>query len=215
MKEKMVIWGASGHARVVAEIVRLNGKYGIYGFLDDLNPRRHNTTFCGSRILGGREQLDQIQKSGIRHLILGFGDCQARLKLSEFVREEKGFDLVTAIHPNATVASDAQVGVGTVIAAGAVASSASRIGENVIINTCASIDHECEIQDGVHISPGAHLGGRVVVGRGTWIGIGATVKDEVRIGENSLVGAGAAVLEDLPPNVVAYGSPARVIKTNE
>jgi acetyltransferase EpsM len=106
MKDKMVIWGASGHARVVAEIVRLNGKYNICGFLDDLNPQRRNTTFCGSRILGGREQLDQVQQKGIRHLILGFGDCQARLKLSQFVREEKRFDLVTAIHPNATVASD-------------------------------------------------------------------------------------------------------------
>ena len=90
MKNKLVIWGASGHARVVAEIVRLNGKYEICGFLDDLNHQRRNKTFCGSRILGGHEQLDRIQQEGIRHLILGFGDCKARLKLSEFAGGREG-----------------------------------------------------------------------------------------------------------------------------
>ena len=209
MKRKLVIWGASGHARVVAEIIRLNGEYDIVGFLDDVNPQRHKTAFCGSRILGGREQLDHMRANGVRHLIFAFGDCQARLRLSEFVRAEKGFNLAIAIHPRATVAEDARVGNGTVIAAGAVASAASRIGENVIINTCSSIDHECEIQDGAHISPGAHLGGKVTVGRGTWIGIGAIVKDGVQIGRNSQVGAGSIVLEDIPDNVIAFGAPAK------
>jgi len=210
MRRKLVIWGASGHARVVAEIVRLNGDYEITGFLDDVNPSRQNTQFCGATILGGKEQLDLLARAGVQHLIFGFGDCKAKLRLSNFVREKKSFRLATAIHPSATVASDVEVGAGTVIAAGAVASAASKIGENAIINTCASIDHECEIEEGVHISPGAHLGGRVTVGRATWVGIGAIVKDNVRIGANSIVGAGALVLEDIPESVVAYGSPAKV-----
>jgi len=209
--EKLVIWGASGHALVVADIIRSRGEYEIVGFLDDVNPERHGTEFCGAPVLGGQEQLDVLKRMGVNHLIFGFGDCEARLRLSELVRA-KEFCLATAIHPHAIVATDVPVGRGTVVAAGAVVNPGSRIGENVIINTCASIDHECVIEEGVHICPGVHLGGRVIVGRGAWIGIGATIKDRVRIGARSLIGAGSLVLNDIPDDVVAYGVPAKVMK---
>ncbi len=208
---KLVIWGASGHARVVADIVRLRGDYELVGFLDDVNPDRRNTGFCGAQILGGHEQLDRLMRAEVKTLIIGIGDCQARLNLSRSAREKK-FHLATAIHPSATVARDVEIGVGTVVAAGAVASAASKIGENAIVNTCASVDHECKIEEGVHIAPGARLASQVTVGRASWIGIGAIVKERVRIGRNSIVGAGAVVLDDVPDNVVAYGSPAKVVR---
>jgi len=214
MKQKLVIWGASGHAMVVADIIRLRGDYEIVGFLDDVNPERHNTEFFGAPVLGGQEQLDILQRKGVKNLILGFGDCQARLRLSELVRA-MGFYLPTAIHPQAIVATSVSIGPGTVIAAGAVVNPGSKVGENVIINTCASVDHECVVEDGVHICPGVHLGGRVTVGRGALIGIGATVRDRVRIGASSIIGAGAVVLDDIPDDVVAYGIPAKVIKSND
>ena len=212
MNRTLVIWGASGHATVVADIVRLQGEFALIGFIDDLHPARHNTTFCGARILGGREQLDILRGQGVEYIILGFGDCEARLELSELVRK-KGFRLASAIHPGATVAADVPIGDGSVITAGAVVNPGSKIGENVIVNTCASVDHECVIEDGVHISPGVHLGGRVKVGRGAWIGIGATVKDRVSIGARSVIGAGAVVIDDIPDDIVAHGVPATVSKS--
>jgi len=211
MDQKLVIWGAAGHALVVADIIRLRGEFEIAGFLDDVDPTRAGTEFFGSSVLGGREQLESLKLQGINNLTFGIGNCAARLKLSGLARE-KGFRFIAAVHPQAVVAGDAEVGPGTMIAAGAVINSGTRIGENAIINTSASIDHECVIEDAAHISPGVHLAGKVSVGRGAWVGIGATVVDGVKIGAGAMVGAGAVVLEDIPDGMLAFGVPARVIK---
>ena len=211
MTSKLLIWGASGHALVVADIIRLQGIYKTVGFLDSVTPQRQDENFCGVPILGGEEQLDACKEKGIDYIIFGFGDCQARLKLSK-IACKKGFSLATAIHPSATIAADATIAPGTVIAAGAVVNSEAKIGQNVIVNTCASVDHECALAEGVHICPGVRLAGRVKVGRAAWIGIGATVIDRVRIGINTIIGAGAVVINDIPDNVVAYGIPAKVIR---
>src|SRR5437870_4765738 len=124
MQQKLVIWGASGHALVVADAVRLSGEYEIVGFIDDVNPERAGAQFGGATILGAREQLDVLLREGVNNLIFGFGDCQARLELSGLARE-KGFQLATAIHPKAVVAADVSVGRGTLIAAGAVVNAAA------------------------------------------------------------------------------------------
>ena len=207
--DKVVVWGTSGHALVVVDILRLQAKYDVVGFLDNIHPDRYGAFFCNAPILGGYEQLDQLYTQGVSHVIFGFGDNRARLELSKEVIA-RGFRLATAIHPAATVASDVSLGIGTVVVAGAIINPATRIGANVIINTCASVDHECIIEDGAHIGPGTRLGGRVTIKRGAWLGIGATVKDRVTIGAGTTVGAGAVVIGDLPANVVAYGVPARV-----
>ncbi len=210
MKEKLIIWGASGHALVVADIVRLESKDQIVGLLDDLRPARAGSEFHGYTILGGSDQLERLHNDGVTACILGFGNCGARLRLSDLVRGY-GFSLATAIHPGAIVAADIPVGPGSVIVAGSVVNPAAEIGGNVIINTCASVDHECVIEDGVHIAPGVHLAARVEVGRGSWVGIGSVVKEGVHIGRGSMIGAGSVVLSDIPDGVLAYGTPAKVI----
>lgn len=201
MAHRIVIWGASGHALVVADILRLSGMYEIVGLLDDADPRR-------DFVIGGREQLDRLRNDGVEWLIIGVGDCAARMKLAA-VAVEKGFSLATAIHPRAIVAAGVEIGPGTVVAAGAVINPGSRIGANVIINTSASVDHECVIEDGAHVGPGVNLGGKVTVGSGSWIGIGATVKDGIVIGARSIVGAGAVVLRNVPDQTVVFGVPAK------
>jgi len=188
-KEKVMIWGAGGHSLVVADILREMGCFEI----------------CG-HIVGSREQLASLDPDV--KLIIAIGDCDARSRLAGLAGEA-GFDLVTAIHPMATVARDTEIGEGTVIAAGAVVNSGSRIGRNVIINTCASVDHECLVEDGAHICPGARLAGNVRIGRGTKVGIGASVIERIKIGTHSIIGAGAVVVKDVPDNAVAYGVPAR------
>jgi len=204
MAHRIVIWGASGHALVVADILRLSGMYEIAGFVDDVDPRRHDTSFHGVPVMS-REQLFQ---SGVEFLIVGVGDCASRMKLAE-VACERGFTLATAIHPRAVVAADVEIGPGTVVAAGAVINPGSRIGANAIVNTSASVDHECVIEDGAHVGPGANLGGNVRVGSGSWIGIGATIINGIVIGERSIVGAGAVVLRDVAAETVVFGVPAK------
>lgn len=210
-RKKIVIWGASGHASVVANIVELNGLYEIFGFLDDFDPRRRDAIFCGAPILGGREVLSKLFDEGVRNIIMGFGDCLARIELSDFA-VRRGFSVANAIHPSAVIAASATIGDGIVVVGGAVINPGAKIGNNVIVNTCASVDHDCIIGDGAHICPGARLAGRVEVGKASWIGIGATVVDGVRIGEQSVIGAGSVVLRDIPSHVTAYGVPAKVVE---
>jgi UDP-N-acetylbacillosamine N-acetyltransferase len=207
----IVIWGTSGHARVVADILRQTNAYRIHGFLDNVNPGLRGSSFLGAPVLGGTEALDTLLAIGVRHLILAFGDCRARLRLSAQI-QRSGFELGEAIHPRAVIASDVQVAPGAVIAAGAVVNPGSILGESVIINTLASVDHECVIGNGAHISPGVNLAGRVTVGMGTWIGIGAKIIDGIKVGNGAMIGAGAVVTSDIPDHVLAFGVPARVIR---
>lgn len=204
----LAIWGASGHAKVVLDIVRCQGLYQFIGFLDDLNPGRHGTEFCGAPILGGKDQLPRLLEQKI-DILLGFGNCRMRLDLTNHL-QSLGFLLPVAIHPHAVIAEDVLIGAGTVVAAGVVLNSGSKIGKSVIINTSASVDHDCIIHDAVHICPGVHIAGHVVVGQATQIGIGASVVDRIHVGSNSMVGAGAVVVKDIPSGVIAYGVPANV-----
>jgi UDP-N-acetylbacillosamine N-acetyltransferase len=214
MLKKIVIWGASSHAMVVADIIKQNKTCQLIGFLDDVNTERHHTLFCGLPILGGREQLDELKAKGIDNVIIGIGDCHVRLSLAELVRAH-GLNLQTVVHPRSVIADDVTIGDGTVVVAGAVINTGSKIGENVIINTMASVDHECTVEDGVHLCPGVHVAGRVTIGRASQLSIGAVVKDRIRIGAGSIIGAGAVVIRDIPDGVVAYGTPAKIIKRIE
>jgi len=210
--QKVVIWGAGGHAKVVADALRQQGGWNVVGFLDDAAPHHRGESFCGATVLGGREALANLRRDGVTHAFLAIGNCAARLELMAVV-EAAGYELATAIHPRAVVAPDVAVGAGTVVAAGAVINPAARVGRSVIVNTCASVDHDCVIGDAAHVCPGVRLAGCVTVGRAAWVGIGATVIQNVTIGEGATVGAGAVVLKDVPAGAVAYGVPARVVTT--
>jgi sugar O-acyltransferase (sialic acid O-acetyltransferase NeuD family) len=171
---KLVIWGAGGHAKVVADIMSLRGEYVIAGFLDDVAPGSNPRKFLGAPLYHGLGDLDRFHGTDVRFLILALCDCCARLALSEITRA-RGWWFPTAVHPSAVIANSAAIGAGTVVAAGAVVNPEVRMGEHVIVNISASIDHECVIGDAAHIGPGAHLAGRVTVGRAAAIGIGASV----------------------------------------
>ena len=211
MRPKVVIWGASGQAMVVADIVRLRGELELVGFLDDVSPERAGTTFCQAPILGGREQLDRLLEDGVRFLILGFGKSAARLALAELARS-RGYQLATAIHPQAIVAAGVRIGAGTVIKAGAVVDPGVTIGEQVILGSCTSVGHGSVIEDGVRVNAGARVSGNVTIRQATMIGVGVAISERVRVGRYSLIGAGAVVVRDIPDRVVAYGVPARVMR---
>jgi acetyltransferase EpsM len=199
---------------VVADIVRLAGLYEVAGFLDDRRPERDGTSFRGRRVFGGPGHLERLRAGGVTHALLAFGDCEARLQRARDLLD-RGFALATAVHPRAVVAEDVEVGPGTVVAAGAVLNPGARLGANVIVNTGSCVDHECDIHDGAHLCPRTVLAGRVTVGRAAWVGVGAVVREGLTIGAGSVIGAGAVVLRDVPERVVAYGVPARVVRTTD
>jgi sugar O-acyltransferase (sialic acid O-acetyltransferase NeuD family) len=211
--EPIIIWGAAGHARVVADIIRRDGELRVAGFIDDAHPERAGEWFEGARILGGREALGAARAEGVSHLIVAFGNCDGRAEAARFA-VESGFVLTIAVHPSAVIAASAKIGAGTVIAANVVVNPGTTIGENVILNTSCSVDHDCAVGNLAHIAPGARLAGNVRVGNASWIGIGAVVSDGLSIGARSVIGAGAVVVSDIPDGVVAYGVPARVMRSN-
>ena len=208
-----VIWGASGHAKVAADILSLIPEYRLAGFVDDVNAARHEESFFDSTVLAGNKDklIENLWNQGVRHALIGIGDNKARLELAELLTAE-GFQLIKAVHPSAIIGSDVTVGEGTLIAAGAVINAATKIGKCAIVNTCASVDHDCVISDGVHIGPGCRVAGGVTVGKYAWLGIGATVIDKRSIGEDSIVGAGAVVIRDVPDAMVVAGVPARTLR---
>ncbi len=212
-KKPIIIYGASGHSKVVADIVNLEKNYSVFGYIDDFDKANHGAEFFGSRIVGGRNDLLRLRKEkNLESVIIAFGDNKKRLDLLKYLKKE-GFNIVRACHPKSIVADDVQIGCGSVIAAGAIVNSASFVGQGVIINTGATVDHDCFINDGAHISPGCHLAGNVSVGKCTWVGIGSVVKENIMIGDNCIIGAGSVVLENIPNNTLAYGSPAINIKS--
>lgn len=199
----LVIWGAGGHALVVADLARLNG-YTVRGFLDDTTPARWGTPWGRSRILPGA--LEDHEPGAV---LVAIGNNAARLRLAARAIAA-GWACPTLVHPRAIIADGVTLGPGTVVMAGAIVNPAAGIGAHVILNTACTVDHECRIGDGAHLSPGVHLAGGVTVGPAAWIGIGATVSDHRTIGAGAQIGAGAVVVRDIPPAVLAYGVPARV-----
>ncbi len=207
-----VIIGAGGHGKVVLDVLQCEGKHRVVGFLD-ADAQLHGTTVAGIPVIGGINQLLRLKQQKVRGAIIAIGDNRVR---QQYAREavEAGLDLLTAIHPSATVARSATVGNNVLIAAKAVVCPDARIGNSVIINTAAVVDHECVIEDAVHVAPGAMLAGRVRIEESAFIGMGACIIQCLTVGARTVVGAGAVVRADLPADVVAVGVPARIIKQN-
>jgi sugar O-acyltransferase (sialic acid O-acetyltransferase NeuD family) len=207
--DTVLIYGASGHGKVIIDIIEKEGKYKIAGLLDD-NSAMHGKDFCRYSVIGGFDNLTKKISAGHK-LILAVGDNKSRKKLCERVKP-LGYELICAIHPSVQVGKDVLIDSGTAVMANVAINSGTRIGENVILNTGATVDHDCIIGDYVHISPGAHLGGNVEIGDLTHIGIGVSIIPNIKIGEEVVIGAGTVVVEDIPNNVTAVGVPAKVIK---
>jgi UDP-N-acetylbacillosamine N-acetyltransferase len=204
---RAVVWGASGHARVVADAARLTGAWEIVGFIDEVAPEREGSPFAGGIVLGGSDVLRTERAARADHVLLGVGSNSARLRIADVV-EAQGLALGVVIHPRAVVASDVVLGDGVFIAAGAVINPGATIGRAVIVNTNAVVEHDCQVDEGAHVAPGALLAGGVSIGRLSTVGIGAIVKEKLSIGAETLVGAGSVVVRPLGSRLVAYGIPA-------
>ncbi len=203
----MLIYGAGGHGRVVADILEHQGDCDIPGFLDDAHDLWGETMFSYP-ILGG---LDLLARTDLRrHLIIvAVGDNAKRRTLVRAIAA-LGYSFTNAVHPSCRFGRGVTIGIGAVLMPNAVANAGAVIGAHTILNTAATVDHDCHIGDYVHICPGAHLAGGVVVSDGAQIGIGASVLPGVHIGRGSVIGAGSVVLKDVPDESISVGVPAKI-----
>lgn len=201
MVKDVVLIGAGGHAKVIADIVLKSGDK-LVGFLDDNAEKQGSEIFKGYKVIG---TISDVNKYSDCYFVIAIGDNKTRARIAEKLVVK----YYTAIHPNAVVADTVKVGEGTVIMAGAVINPDTIIGRHCIINTACSIDHDNHIDDYAHISPGAHLAGSVSVGNNSWICAGAIIINNISIINDIIVGAGATVLSDINEPGIYIGTPAK------
>jgi sugar O-acyltransferase (sialic acid O-acetyltransferase NeuD family) len=204
---QVVLFGASEHARVVADIARCAGCEVVAVVDDD----RDKSVLAGLPIV--HDVAQALRRHEAARWCVGIGDNQTRQQVVErLLAMQPNLTFINLTHPRAVIADDAQVAEGTVIMAGAVVNPGSRIGRHCIVNTGACIDHDNVLEDFSSVAPGVVTGGNVRIGRASAVCIGACVRHGVAIGSNTVVGAGAVVLRDLPPSCVAYGVPCQVVR---
>lgn len=207
--KRLVLLGAGGHARVVADTACALGRWREIVCLDDRFPELVSNLVWP--VIGRCEDFEQLCDSKEDDLIVAIGHSRTRLNWTRRVLE-KDFSSPDVVHPRSWVSSLATLEAGTVVFAGAVVNAGARLGLACVVNTGATIDHDCVLGDAVHVCPGAHIGGEVAVGDGSWIGIGSAVRHCIAIGRDVTIGAGAAVICDVPDGLTVVGVPGKPLK---
>ena len=206
MAEEVIIIGAGGHAKVIADIVVKNNDI-LLGFLDD-NIEKGKNVISNYKVLGKITECQELSANNKNtKYIIGIGNNLTRMQIT---KKYPTLQYYTAIHPNASIGLDVNIGLGTAIMANACINSNAVIGKHCIINTGAIVEHDNLLEDFVHVSPNAALAGNVKIGSNSHVGIGATVKNNIIICEDIIIGAGAVVVKDIKESGMTFiGIPAQ------
>ena len=202
MKKKLVLIGANGHGKVVADMAIKNG-YEIKGFLDDNESIKSVWEFP---VLGKIDNAQNYKDEAA--FVVSIGNAQVRKRVHTYLLQNN-CDIVTLVHPHAILGINVTLGRGSVVMAGAVINPDTVFGEGCLINTGATVDHDCKLEDYVHIAVGAHVAGTVEIGQETWVGAGAVVKNNVTVCGKCMIGAGAVVVKNIQEIGTYVGVPAR------
>lgn len=205
MSRALLVIGAGGHGRVVADAALATQTWDDVAFIDDQFEQMRPV--LGLPLLGSVESLSKLRPN-YSAVVVAIGAASERLRVIEHSRS-LGFDLPVIIHPTASVSRFAILKEGCVVCAQAVVNAGAVLEVGCIVNTASSVDHDCHLESGVHVCPGARLAGGVRVGSGAWIGIGSCVRQSIVIGSGATVGAGAVVVADVAAGVTVMGNPAR------
>jgi acetyltransferase EpsM len=199
----MYLYGASGHCKVIIDIINESKEFAIEGIFDD-NPKFD--ILFNIPVLKAQEMHSFEDKQ----LIVSIGDNNIRRRIVKNITAI----YKTALHPKAIISIYSKIESGTVVMAGAIINPDVIIGKHCIINTGAIIEHDCLLEDFVHVAPRAALAGGIYIGEGTQIGIGASLIQGIKIGKWVTIGAGSVIINDVPDYAVIVGNPGRIIKYN-
>ncbi|MBK8547852.1 MAG: acetyltransferase [Saprospiraceae bacterium] len=208
MKSKVFLFGYSGHARVVCDILLSQG-YDLAGYFTE-SPVENNTyelLYCGFE-----EELSSLAIIEKHSYFVAVGSNSIRKKISVTLFNQKGMYPCNAIAISAILSPKIRIGYGVMAGPASVINSGSTIGNGVICNTACIIEHECNIGDYVHVAPGAILCGNVTVGENSFIGAGSVIKEGIIIGKNVTIGAGTVVLQNIEDGKTVVGNPQRIIR---
>ncbi|SFT14149.1 sugar O-acyltransferase, sialic acid O-acetyltransferase NeuD family [Zhouia amylolytica] len=213
--KNIIIVGASGHAKVIIDIIELQEEFNIVGLIDSFKPV--GTEVCGYEIIGTENDLPRlIDTLNLTGGIIAIGDNYTRKQMADKIKiSNPEFSFYSAIHPNATIGKGVSIGNGSVVVAGAIINADSTIGDFCIVNTNASVGHECIMKDYSSMAPGSTLGGNSNVGLCTSVCLGANIIHGIDIGSHCIIGAGSTVVKPVEDLVMVYGVPGRVIKNLE
>lgn len=193
------IYGASGHGKVVADIIRCCG-HTLAGWIDD-KPSANTLSW---------DQFCSLHPNGT--IALGIGKNISRECIAKKV-SESGYSIAILIHPSAIISDSAVIKKGSVVMPLAIINADTVIGEGCIVNSGAIVEHDCILENYVHISPNATIAGGVHIKNNTHVGIGSTIIQNITIGSNTVIAAGSVVIKDVSDNVLAAGIPALIKKT--
>ena len=199
------LFGASGHAKVIADIIISIKDYDIIGVFDD---NKNFKSFQNIPFLGKLKPGSKILNQG--EFIIAIGNNKTRKQIVKKLKTT----YFTAVHAKSSVSKYSQLGEGTVVMSNATVNSNTQIGNHCIINTSSVVEHDCKIGDFVHISPNATITGGVKIGEGTHVGAGAVIIPNITIGKWCVIGAGSVVIENIPDLTKVVGNPARIIKNS-
>lgn len=202
MATKITLFGASGHGKVILDILQEAGEE-IHVLYDDHPKQSH---LLGVPVLHSSQRIPNSSEV----ILISIGNNKVRKRLSM----ELNGRFTKAIHPSAIISKHSSIGEGSVVMAGVKINPDAEIGKHCILNTGALIEHDCHIGDFAHISPGVSLAGNVSIGEGTHVGIGAAVIQGINIGKWATIGAGAVIINNIPDYAVVVGNPGKVIKFN-
>jgi sugar O-acyltransferase (sialic acid O-acetyltransferase NeuD family) len=207
-RRRILVYGAGGHGKVVADIFIAKGEGELAGFVDDKEELLGDNVI-GFPVFGNGEWLREQALHSRISVALGIGDNRSRQMAADRC-SQWGIEVLTLIHPAATVSPFALLGRGSVVMAGAIVNPDARVGAGVIVNTGSLVEHDVEIGDYAHVAPNASMGGASRLGAFSHLGLGVVVLQGIHIDAHTMVGAGAVVVANLPDHVVAMGVPARI-----
>ena len=206
----LLILGAGGHGKVVADLCLESGLSSLSFLDDEFVSHRPFADVLGLPVIGRFEDsLTPKLLDKFKFAFVAVSNPSIRLKwlarLSKY-----GYSLPSLFHSSATISSFANIGCGCIVASKAVIQAGASVADGCIVNTSASVDHDVRLNNGVHVCPGVHIAGSVNVGERSWLGIGSSLIQKVSIGDDVLIGAGSVVVGDIPSNVKAFGAPAQI-----